>query len=90
MPYKPPKTIIRHPAVQDCEDAVAIGFNDREGGRYCDRHAVKLRPGWRFTGIHDQDGVRTEARFRTVRDFLDARPVRYETGAQPMTETAKP
>ena len=46
MAYKAPKGILRHPAVEACEDAKANGFDD-------DKHDVVLLAGWRFKGLVD-------------------------------------
>lgn len=66
MSFKAPKGIVNHPAVAECLDAKAQGF---EGYKY----DVMLKPGWTFDlGIM---GGCQSGRFNTVADFNWANPV---------------
>jgi hypothetical protein len=73
MPYRAPRGIISHPAVETCEDAQANGFDFDTPSKGGPRHDVNLREGWHFKGLN-WDGTRTNARFSTVAEFLDADP----------------
>lgn len=66
--FKAPKSILRHPGVDECLCAKAQGFSSEF------RYDVFLKDGWRFTanGKEDCQG----GRFRTVADFFDAEPTR--------------
>lgn len=71
MTYKAPKTIVNHPAVEECIEATA----SYEGG-----HDVFLKDGYRFTS-----GTGAECRgsvFQTVREFLDSCPKRVDNIVQ--------
>lgn len=71
--YTAPKAIAQHPGVQECIQPDS-GFDPvREGGP---RHDVFLREDWRFASLGDGD--RRSARFRTVKEFNDARPARIQ------------
>lgn len=68
-PYKAPSSITHHPGVLECIKSDDFFLPVEDGGP---RHDVLLRPGWTFAGLHDGD--RRSARFRTVKEFLSARP----------------
>ena len=80
--YKAPKGITSHPGVASCEFGPAIGFDDYDERGFVDRHAVELKDGWRFGGKLLHDGVRQSARFRSVAEFRECRPVRIEEDGQ--------
>lgn len=77
-PYRPPKGIVSHPAVESCEFAPDLGFDDIGPRGYVDIRAVELKDGWRFSGVHLHDGIRQSVRFRTVANFRSCKPVRFE------------
>jgi len=64
--YKTPKTIINHPAVLECNDAQADGFDYASSGLAI--YDVFLKANYRFD-VDDRD--RREMRFTTVKEFLD-------------------
>ena len=69
--YIAPKTIARHPGVQECLSAVAGGCDEAEY-----THDVFLKEGWSFAAGRNA-GCRG-LMCRTVADFLAAKPVNVE------------
>jgi len=67
--YTAPKTITRHPGVEECLSAVAGGCDESEY-----THDVFLREGWVFK--HGRNAGCRGCHFKTVRDFLQAEPTR--------------
>ncbi len=64
--FKAPKTITNHPAVLECLNGDAEGFDYK--------YDVCLNDGWTFKYGRMQDCQ--SARFHTVKDFIDAVPVK--------------
>ncbi len=70
--YSPPKTITEHPAVELCEKPFG-GAEDEY------RHDVVLKSGWYFAGIDHLDKTYGVSHFKTVKEFLDAKPTQFAT-----------
>lgn len=67
--YKAPKSIISHPGVAECDDALARGCE------LPNRHDVLLKDGWTFEGL-DHFAVRQCGFFASVQEFKNANPMR--------------